>query len=130
MTRGNSGCGLKTHKSHIEHQTHIISQCAYDSYTHSSSSWVRELKKDVPTRGFFGYLCFCCWKKPQVLVTVHLEEAHDLKKQDLTGAGEEGEGGGGADRGKRGGGEEEGEVDEEGGREERKRRQEEGWLHQ
>ena len=32
-------------------------------------------------------LCCCFWRRPLALVTVHLENAHDLKKQDLTGAG-------------------------------------------
>ena len=49
---------------------------------------LRELKNEVPERGVLGYLCCCCWKKPRAVVTVHLENAHDLKKQDITGAGD------------------------------------------
>ena len=49
---------------------------------------LRELKNEVPERGVLGYLCCCCWKKPQAVVTDHLENAHDLKKQDITGAGD------------------------------------------
>ena len=48
----------------------------------------RELVKAGPVRGVMGMLCCCCWKKPHALVTVHLEDAHGLKKQDITGAGQ------------------------------------------
>ena len=33
-------------------------------------------------------ICCCCWQRPRVLLTVHLENGHHLKKQDITGAGE------------------------------------------
>ena len=35
-----------------------------------------------------GYLCCCCVKAPKALVTVQLDTAQDLHKQDLVGAGE------------------------------------------
>jgi calpain-5 len=47
----------------------------------------KELVKAGPVRGVVGVLCCCCWKRPRALVTVHLEDAHGLKKQDITGAG-------------------------------------------
>ena len=46
------------------------------------------MKNDVPTRGFCGYLCCCCFRAPRAVVTVHLDTAQDLAKQDLVGAGE------------------------------------------
>ena len=45
------------------------------------------MKKDIPTRGFLGYLCCCCYGAPQSLVTVHLDTAQGLVKQDIMGAG-------------------------------------------
>ena len=47
----------------------------------------RFLKKEVPGRGCLGYLCCCCFRAPQAVVTVHLDGAQDLEKQDLIGAG-------------------------------------------
>ena len=47
-----------------------------------------ELKKDVPTRGCFGYLCCCCWSAPRASVTVHLEGAQGLEKQGIIGSGD------------------------------------------
>ncbi len=46
-----------------------------------------QMKKDVPTRGFLGYLCCCCFGAPKAVVTVHLDGAQGLAKQDMTGAG-------------------------------------------
>ena len=34
------------------------------------------------------YLCCCCMRYPQALVTVHLDSATGLEKQDFMGAGE------------------------------------------
>ena len=51
-------------------------------------SYCRFLKKDVPGRGCLGYLCCCCFHAPQATVTVHLDTAQDLAKQDIVGAGE------------------------------------------
>ena len=48
----------------------------------------RFLKKDVPTRGCLGYLCCCCVRAPRAVVTVHLDSAQDLAKQDIVGVGE------------------------------------------
>jgi len=48
----------------------------------------RELSKDIPNRGMIYYLCCCCMKYPQALVTVHLDRATGLEKQDLMGVGE------------------------------------------
>ena len=71
---------------HCSLATHImILQCSNDNDTHSL---YRQLMMDVPVRGVMGILCCCCWKRPRALVTVHLEDAHDLKKQDITGAGQ------------------------------------------
>ena len=47
----------------------------------------RMLCREEPSRGFFGYLCCCCYRRPQALVTVTLLNAQGLAKQDLTGAG-------------------------------------------
>ena len=60
----------------------VIAACPCPSPRH------RELVKDAPVRGMVGMLCCCCWSKPRAVVTVHLEDAHDLKKQDITGAGQ------------------------------------------
>ena len=71
---------------HCSLATHImVLQCSNDNDTHSL---YRQLMMDVPVRGVMGMLCCCCWKRPRALVTVHLEDAHDLKKQDITGAGQ------------------------------------------
>ena len=71
---------------HCSLATHImVLQCSNDNDTHSL---YRQLMMDVPVRGVMGILCCCCWKRPRALVTVHLEDAHDLKKQDITGAGQ------------------------------------------
>lgn len=51
------------------------------------SSHAEYLKKDAPSRGMLGYLCCCCVRTPRALVTVHLDTAQDLQKQDLVGAG-------------------------------------------
>lgn len=48
----------------------------------------RCLERDVPTLGWFGYLCCCCVHAPQAVVTVHLDSAKDLAKQDIVGVGE------------------------------------------
>ena len=45
------------------------------------------LKKDVPGRGVLGYLCCCCVRPPRAVVTVFLDTAQNLHKQDLVGAG-------------------------------------------
>ena len=47
----------------------------------------RELKKDVPSRGMLHYLCCCCTRYPDALVTVHLDSASGLAKQDFVGEG-------------------------------------------
>ena len=51
-------------------------------------AFCRFLKKDVPTRGCLGYLCCCCFRAPQATITVHLDSAQDLAKQDIVGTGE------------------------------------------
>ncbi len=45
------------------------------------------MTKDTPGRGVLGYLCCCCVRSPQALVTVKVISAVDLEKQDMTGAG-------------------------------------------
>ena len=47
----------------------------------------RELKKDVPARGMLYYLCCCCMRYPDALVTVHMDSASGLEKQDFVGEG-------------------------------------------
>ena len=64
-------CSLSTHTSRV-----------------NLCSFCRFLKKDVPGRGCLGYLCCCCFRAPQATVTVHLDTAQDLAKQDIVGAGE------------------------------------------
>ena len=49
----------------------------------------RCLERDVPTLGWLGHLCCCCVHAPQAVVTVHLDSAKDLAKQDIVGAGEQ-----------------------------------------
>ena len=66
---------------------YYIQYCVYGIAVGVPRISCRELKKDFPTRGLLGYLCCCFWRRPQAQVTVHLEDAHDLKKQDITGAG-------------------------------------------
>ena len=48
----------------------------------------RELRMDSPSRGCLGYLCCCCVRLPQAVVTVKLECATELAKQDMIGKGE------------------------------------------
>ena len=64
-----------------------LSPTLFTHYILSHSLSTRELKLDAPERGLKGVLCCCLWRRPRALVTVHLENAHDLKKQDVTGAG-------------------------------------------
>ena len=47
----------------------------------------RLLKNDAPGRGFLGYLCCCCFGAPKAVLTVTLDTAQDLQKQDVMGAG-------------------------------------------
>ena len=62
--------------------------CSLSTHTFYASIFHRFLKKDVPGRGCLGYLCCCCFHAPQATVTVHLDTAQDLAKQDIVGAGE------------------------------------------
>ena len=48
----------------------------------------RVLKYDGPRRGCLGFLCCCCVGLPQAVVTVKLECATELAKQDMIGKGE------------------------------------------
>ena len=41
----------------------------------------------MPKRGVLGFLCCCCYRAPTALVTVKLDAAQELEKQDLVGAG-------------------------------------------
>ncbi|KAL5506663.1 hypothetical protein EMCRGX_G008375 [Ephydatia muelleri] len=47
----------------------------------------RVLKYDGPRRGCLGFLCCCCVGLPQAVVTVKLECATELAKQDMIGKG-------------------------------------------
>ena len=49
----------------------------------------RCLERDVPTLGWLGHLCCCCVRAPQAVVTVHLDSAKYLAKQDIVGVGEQ-----------------------------------------
>ena len=41
----------------------------------------------MPGRGILYYLCCCCMRYPDALVTVHLDSASGLEKQDFVGEG-------------------------------------------
>ncbi len=45
------------------------------------------MKNDVPKRSPLAFLCCCCFPKPTSVVTVHLDSAQGLEKQDIMGAG-------------------------------------------
>ncbi len=48
----------------------------------------RMLTADVPKRNPLAFLCCCCFPQPRAVVTVHLDSAKSLEKQDIIGAGE------------------------------------------
>ena len=75
--------------SQLSPHIHCTFYCGLRSeYFMSTFHVSRELTRDIPTRRVLGVLCCCCWRRPHALVTVHLEDAHGLKKQDITGAGQ------------------------------------------
>ncbi|CAI8004166.1 Calpain-5, partial [Geodia barretti] len=80
----------------LNHGTYVVVPSTFEPHQERSfllrifserSHHAKELKLEAPERGVMGVLCCCLWRRPRALVTVHLENAHDLKKQDMTGAG-------------------------------------------